>query len=180
MNNNGRKISSKYLLPLIFTALFFSVTFNSPANYPGVVRFYKILTFGPVADTSKPRLRMGPDSILPRAILPPRAPLTDIAKDTVLRLADSMLAARRVDTPEYVISKDTMEAPIEYKAADSIVMVISKRQITLYSKAESKSKDADLTADHIVFDQDQNVVVARPTFDTAGKPVGIPKLVQTD
>src|ERR1700735_3892576 len=44
MNNNGRKIRSKTLLILIFTALFFSVTFNSPANYSGVRRFGKILT----------------------------------------------------------------------------------------------------------------------------------------
>src|ERR1700744_473406 len=44
MNNNGRKIRSKTLLILIFTALFFSVTFNSPANYSAVGRFCKILT----------------------------------------------------------------------------------------------------------------------------------------
>src|SRR6201991_4128042 len=44
MNNNGRKISSKYFLTLIFTALLFSVTLNSPANYSAFGRFTKILT----------------------------------------------------------------------------------------------------------------------------------------
>ncbi|HLZ88799.1 MAG TPA: hypothetical protein VKQ52_16205, partial [Puia sp.] len=113
-------------------------------------------------------------------MLPSRAPLVDAGKDTVLRLADSMLASRRVDTPEYKVSKDTLEANIEYKASDSIVMIIPTRNITLYSKAETKYKDADLTADHIVYDQDRNVVVARPGLDTAGKPLGLPKMVQTD
>src|ERR1700754_4773724 len=123
MNNNGRKISSKYLLTLIFTACFFSVTFNSPANYPGLVRFCKILTtkeekeagsgFG--ADTTKPWRRIGADTIPPRAVLPALAPL--VVKDTLLRVADSMLAARRIDSQEYVISKDTMEADLLYKAS---------------------------------------------------------------
>jgi hypothetical protein len=198
MNNNGRKISSKYLLILIFTALFFSVTLNSPANYLSVVRFCKILTTranvkgpdpagsavpagsaGLAADTVKPRSRMGRDSILPYAVLPPRASLI-APKDSVLRAADSMLAARRVDTPDYVISKDTMEANIDYKASDSIVMVIPTHNITLYNKAETKYKDATMTADHIVFDQARNVVVAHPGVDTGGKPMGVPKIVQTD
>jgi LPS-assembly protein len=182
MNKNGRKISSKYLLTLIFTALFFSVTLNSPANYLPLVRFCKILTTwggGAAADTTRPRLRAGADTILPRAHLPSRVPVI-AAKDTVLRVADSMLAARRVDSVEYTVSKDTLAANIDYKASDSIVMIIPSRNILLYSKAETKYNGADLTADHILYDQDRNVVVARPGTDTAGKPVGIPKMVQTD
>ncbi len=193
MNSNGRKISSKYLLILIFTALFFSVTFNSPANYLSLARFCKILTIpaavpgkGAVvrdadgADTTRPRLRLGPDSVLPRATPPSLALLVDTVRDSVLRPADSMLAARRVDTPDYVISKDTLSANVDYKASDSIVMIIPSHNITLYNKAEAKYQDADLTADHIVFDQNRNLVVAHPGVDTAGKPTGLPKIVQTD
>ena len=180
MNKNGRKISSKYLLILIFTALFFSVTFNSPANYPSGFRFIKFLTT-PAADTTKPRLRVPGDSVLPLAKLPPRASLWDTSgKDSVLHVADSMLASRRIDTPDYVVSKDTLEAQIDYKASDSIVMIIGTRNITLYNKAEAKYKDADLTADHIVYDQDHNFVIAHPGVDTAGLPIGLPKIVQTD
>src|SRR6187399_2869723 len=54
MSINGRKISSKYFLTLIFTAIFFSVTFNSPANYSYRTRFCQILTSS--SDTAKPRL----------------------------------------------------------------------------------------------------------------------------
>jgi hypothetical protein len=196
MNNNGRKISSKYLLILIFTALFFSVTLNSPANYLSVVRFCKILTTrsneaGPAgvsrvavlaasaADTVRPGRRVGHDSVLPYAILPPRASLI-AAKDSILRTADSMLAAKRVDTPDYMVSKDTLGSQIDYKASDSIVMEIPTHNITLYNKAETKYGETTMTADHIVFDQNRNVVVAHPGVDTGGKPMGVPKIVQTD
>jgi hypothetical protein len=186
---------------LIFTACFFSVTFNSPANYLSLVRFGKILTNGgsngasrsnrtsatdappavdatPAVDTTQPRRQTGPDGILPRALLPDRALL--VTKDTIVRSADSMLAARRVESPDYVISKDTLSGNIEYHAADSIVLIVPTRDMTLYSKAESKYGGADLTADHIVYDQDRSVVIARPGTDTAGKAIGIPKMVQTD
>lgn len=122
---------------------------------------------------------MGKDSILPRASLPSLAPLT-APKDTILREADSMLASKRVDTLDYKVSKDTLEAPITYKASDSIVMIIPTRSIILYSKADVKQKDAELTADHILYDQDRNVVIAKPGIDSAGNPVDLPKIVQTD
>jgi lipopolysaccharide transport LptD-like protein len=172
--NNGRKISSKTLLILNFTALFFSVTLNSPANYLSPMRFCKIVT----TDTL-PR-RRSTDSLPPKAKLPPLALIVDTSgRDSVLKPADSMLASKRVDT-EYKVSKDTLEAQIDYKASDSIVMIIPTHSITLYNKAEAKYKDADLTADHILFDQDRNVVVAHPGVDSAGKPIGLPKIVQTD
>ena len=60
MNINGRKISSKLLLTLIFTAIFFSVTLNSPANYSSFTRFCKILALG--QDTTKPRIRHPKDA----------------------------------------------------------------------------------------------------------------------
>jgi hypothetical protein len=184
MNKYGRKISSKYLLILIFTGLFFSVTFNSPANYLSLARFCIILTphtGDDHADTTRPGSRIGPDSVLPRAArLPSLALLRDTVRDSVLHPADSMLAARRVDTPDFVMSKDTLAANVDYKAADSIVMAVQTHTITLFSKAEAKYTDADLTADHIVFDQTRNVVVAHPGVDTAGKPMGVPKIVQTD
>jgi len=172
MNNNGRKFSSKYLLILIFTVLFFSVTFNSPANYFVVARFGKTLTSS-VADTSiRP--------VITRPLFPAldnsyRNP-GDTARYSIIRVR----YGRSADTPDYRISKDTLEAEINYKASDSIVMRIPTRKITLYTKADTKFKDADLTADRITLDQDRNLVIASPNRDTAGNIIGLPKMVQTD
>ncbi|MHA4810235.1 putative LPS assembly protein LptD [Flavitalea flava] len=178
MNNYGRKISSKYLLALIFTALFFSVTLNSPANYSSFRRFYKILALG--EDTSKPRKSRGKAA----------KPKDTLRKDSLFALRDSMHMAgdttrdslhRQVaDTLDYKISKDTLEASIDYKAADSVVMDVPSKKITLYNKANAKYKDADLSAYKIQLDQSRNVVVATHIKDTAGNIIGLPKMVQAD
>jgi LPS-assembly protein len=178
MNNNGRKITFQSLLILIFTVLFFSVTFNSPANYSPAVRFTKTLTSSPAAaDTIRP---FNPDS-LPRA----RPPSVDtsyrnIRADTARYLTMRLRYGRSADTPDYQISKDTMEAEFTYKASDSIRIDIRKHQVRLYSKAEIQSKDAHMTADHILLDQDKHLVTASPSKDSTGNVIGLPKLVQAD
>ena len=187
MNMNGRKISSKYLLALIFTAIFFSVTFNSPANYSSATRFCKILTTP--QDTIKPGFLPGRPIFRPDTI-PGRRDST--GQDTTGRdtsglnflrhgndtIPDSL--RRNVDTLDYKISKDTLEAAIDYKASDSVVMDVPSKNITLYNKANAKYKDADLTAYQIKYDQLKNMVIATPTKDTAGNVVGLPKMVQQE
>ncbi len=178
MNINGLKISSKLLLILIFTAIFFSVTFNSPANYSPVTRFCKILALG--QDTTKPRT--------PRPKKTGRKDVPVVAKDTTRRdsLGIAMDSSRRDslhragDTLDYAISKDTLAATIDYKASDSVVMNIPDKKITLYNKANTKYQDANLSAYQIEYDQTRNVVVASFIKDTAGNIIGLPKMVQAD
>jgi LPS-assembly protein len=183
MNNNGRKIRSKTLLKLTITVLFFSVTFNSPANYSPAVRFGKTLTTfsssvtTSSSDTTRPVV---PDSF-PRLRLPSRdTSFLVIAGDTARYVTMRLRYGRSSDTPDYKISKDTMRSEIGYKAADSIVFKVHKQQMTLYTKADAKSDDADLTADRIIYDQTRNVVIAAPGKDSAGNPVGLPKMVQAN
>jgi lipopolysaccharide assembly outer membrane protein LptD (OstA) len=197
MNNNGRKIRSKTLLILIFTALFFSVTFNSPANYSGVRRFGKILTSSsdPALQAPIPAGRSNVPAGTDASVdtVPATRPVvahpvfvgrdtsyTDLYGDTVRYSYIRTRYGKSADTPDYKISKDTLEAQIDYKAADSIVMIIPSKNIKLYNKADAKYKDADLTADHIEYQQSRNVIVASPSRDTAGNPIGLPKMVQTD
>ena len=179
MNINGRKInpiSSKYLLTLIFTAIFFSVTFNSPANYSYISRFGKILALG--QDTTKPRAarqRNGrhQNASAVTSDTTHRDSLT-IARDSIRR--DSL--RRTGDTLDYTISKDTLSATIDYKASDSVVMNIPSKKITLYNKASTKYQDADLSAYKIEYDQLKNVVVASYDKDTGGNIIGLPKMLQ--
>ena len=182
MNNNGRKISSKYLLALIFTGLFFSVTLNSPANYSSFSHFCKILAIE--GDTTRPGRSLANDTLSH-----PRLPHLDSTfSPSNLVAADSgrfSLVTRhgvpnKEDTLDYKISKDTMEATIDYKASDSVVMDVPSKKITLYNDADTKYKDADLSAYKIQLDQSRNIVVATHTTDTAGNIVGLPKMVQAD
>jgi LPS-assembly protein len=171
MNINGRKISSKYILILIFTALFFSVTLNSPANYSPHLRFYKTL-----ASSSGPST---PFSMQSRDTVP--RPGGEV-RDGLVKAADTTRDSlhRHPDTLGYKISKDTLEAQIDYKATDSAVMEVPTKRITLYNGANVKSKEAELSAYEIQFDQDRNLVIARYSKDTAGNIIGYPKMVQAD
>src|ERR1700722_7500035 len=156
MNNNGRKIRSKSLLILIFTVLFFSVTFNSPANYSRAVRFDKTLTSSAIpiasastpaassstpADTTRP---LSPDSIKPIRLPRVDTSYRNIRSDTSRYLTIRLRYGRSADTPDYQISKDTMDSEVNYKAADSIVMKVHAQQVMLYSKADVQEREAHL------------------------------------
>lgn len=187
MNIIGRKISSKYIVVLIFTALFFSVTFNSPANYSSTIRFGNSLAFG--TDTLRPGLLPGLDSIPKDSARKKGGPKDSVGMviDTTgmdslqLLSTDSIDSVRRRnDTLGVKVSKDTLDAAIDYKASDSVVMNVPDKTITLYNKANAKYKDVNLDAYKIEMDQDRNVVVASHIMDTAGNAIGLPKIIQTD
>ncbi|MGO4288317.1 putative LPS assembly protein LptD [Chitinophaga sp. RAB17] len=88
--------------------------------------------------------------------------------------ADSM----HIDTVPIRLSKDSMDAPIHYKAKDSIVMQIPKKRILLYGNADTKYKETGITAERIAVDQETGMVEATKMMDTAGKAYGRP--VMTD
>ncbi|PWT78419.1 MAG: LPS-assembly protein LptD, partial [Bacteroidetes bacterium] len=169
--NNGRKINSKYVPALIFTALFFCITLANAANYPIYAIFCKKLTAS--ADTT----------IIPK---PPAKNISvhdtvPIPKDTTFQ--DSLLkdtAVRKTDTVHMKVSKDSLDAPITYAAADSVVLDVPTKNITLYNKADTKYKDMTLDAYKIQLDQSRQVLVATYSTDTAGKVVGKPKMVQNE
>ena len=142
--NNGRKISLKYVLALIFAALFFSITLNSPLIIQLSNGFYKILT--PFQDTIPKYHRHSADTVI---------------KDTTRKALIRMIPSFRRQIPfDYKISKDSLDAPIEYTASDSVVLDVPGKKVTLYNKANTKYKDLVLDAYKIQLDQDNQIVVA--------------------
>ncbi|MBS1567089.1 MAG: LPS-assembly protein LptD, partial [Bacteroidetes bacterium] len=92
---------------------------------------------------------------------------------------DSLTRTSQSDTITTVhMSKDSLDAPVNYAASDSIVFDIPGKTVTLYGKASVKQKDINLEAEKIVLDQERNLLIATPGTDTAGKLFGIPKFVQ--
>jgi LPS-assembly protein len=164
--NNGRKINLKYIPALILTALFFAITLNSPANYSFRHQFGKILT---AKDTTEPDLKMQKDSI----IIDSAMRLQDsIKKDTLLK--DTLI--RKTDTFAFKVSKDTLDAPINYSASDSVVLEVPTKNIILYNKANTKYKNMTLDAYKIKYDQGRQVIIANYSTDTANKIIGKPKM----
>ncbi|HTS42868.1 MAG TPA: putative LPS assembly protein LptD [Puia sp.] len=165
--NNARKINLKYVPASIFTALFFVITLGNPAHYSIRPIFCKILTAS--CDTVKPNSQASRDTSIKDTVIKDGLLKDTSAKDT---------AGERKDTLSYKISKDSLEAPISYSAADSVVLDIPTKNITLYNKANAKYKDLTLDAYKIQLDQPSQIVIATYTMDTANQMVGKPKMVQ--
>ena len=163
--NNGRKISLKIVLALILTALFFTITLNSSANYPKPKGFDKILTA--LRDTiPKPSPPVAKDSL---------------AQDTAFTVSEGKDSlGQHADTISYKLSKDSLDGPIEYTATDSVVLDVPGKTVTLYNKANTKYKDLNLDAYKIQLDQERQVVVATYTLDSTGKMEGKPVMKQGD
>lgn len=150
---NGRKNSLKHGSVWILLVSVLLLTSNVSANYTSNYFFYNSLTA--FQDTTKPG-----------------------KTDTLPSKKDSL--QQKTDTFTVKLSKDTLDAPIQYSASDSLVLDVKTKKIILYSKANVKQKDMDLTADSIELDQPSKLVIATFRRDTSGNMVGRPKMVQGD
>lgn len=175
---NGRKNSLKQALQWILFVSVLLLTSNTFANYTTGPDFRISLT--PFQDKDTSKRAAGKTDTVPRVkdTLPRIKDSLRKGTDTVPRVKDSLVS--KTDTFNLRISKDTLDAPVDYKASDSIVMDVKTQKIILYSKANVKQKDMDLTAERIEVDQASKMVLATYGRDTAGNMIGRPKMIQAD
>jgi hypothetical protein len=103
-------------------------------------------------------------------------PLTgDISDTTRKKAGDSTF--QKTDTLDIKISRDSLDAPVRYEAADSGVLEIDARKFYLYGKASTKYLTLDLQASIIEIDNEKSVAKAFYSVDTAGKVIDRPKLI---
>ena len=145
-----RKNSLKSTCALLFSVTLSVLTFTAFANNSSPNHFYNSLTT--YQDTSRPRNN---NDTLPR-------------RDTLTT----------TDTFNLKLSKDSLDSPITYSASDSMVLDVPTKKITLFSKANVKKDDMDLSADSIEFDQTRNRVSASYRRDSTGRIIGRPKMIQ--
>src|SRR4051812_2886134 len=149
----SRKINPKLIAALLPCAMLLIVTLPANGNYKNKTFFCNSLTA--FQDTTKPT-----------------------KKDSVNK--NDTLPSNRSDTLNVKVSKDSLDAQIDYTASDSVVLEVPTKKIILYNKANVKQKDLDLTAYKIELDQPRKTMVATYTRDTAGKIVGQPNFKQAE
>lgn len=88
--------------------------------------------------------------------------------DTTLSVSDSLLY-------KITYSSDSLTAPVNTGARDSIIYDIKNRKVYLFGAAEVTYTTIKLNADYIVFDWESNIVSARGLPDSTGKMSGIPQ-----
>jgi hypothetical protein len=78
------------------------------------------------------------------------------------------------------ISKDSVDAPVNYNATDSGVMIMSTKEFFLYGDAKTEYKSSQLEAANIVYDQQSQNIRAYGAKDTTGSPLSNPKFSEGD
>lgn len=153
---------------LVFAGMFIAIPFIIDAvagSRPHATSFFN----KSLADTV-PVVRKDTGKIKRPAVKPAAA-----ADTNVLSKATDTSGPVTVDTL-YVpkISKDTLDAPVTYKAKDSIILMVPDKRFYLYGAANTKYKTIDLTAEKMNFDQETGTLEATNAKDTAGKLFGGP------
>ena len=161
--NNKSKGNSKYVVVIALAVMLCSITLFSASNYPSPAVFYNDLTAP--ADTI-PKKSLLKDSI------------TQHPADTGIHRKDSGRLVQQIDTFDVKVSKDSLDAPVNYSASDSMVMDVPAKKIWLYNEAKVNYKDIKLNAGIINLDQGNQNVYGYYFLDTAGKKVGLPKFIQ--
>ena len=163
--NNGSKISLKYISTLIFTLLFFCITVNSSTSY---------------SNPSAKNPTLSNDSIPKKIVTRVRdtIPGDSSLEDSIPFRNDS--ADLRKDTVHMVVSKDSLDAPITYSAADSVVLDVPTKNIILYNKANTKYKDMNLDAYEIRLDQPVHLLTASFIRGDSNQIIGKPKMTQAE
>ena len=81
----------------------------------------------------------------------------------------------RGSTADYRVSPDSLDAPVDYRARDSMIVDLTGQRIELFGGAQVDYQQISLKADYIVLDYGTNVVTATPYPDSAGVLVGDPE-----
>jgi len=174
---NGRKNNLKDGSALILVLWLLLLTPDIWANYFSRSVFCNSLTVTQKGDTSKPvPRRRGIADTIPVNRRPDS--LSSFRKTDTIPSKDSVI--NKTDTFNLKVSKDSLDAPVAYKASDSMVLNVPDKKITLYSKGNIKYKDMDLSADSIEIDQATQMVTATYRKDSAGNYIGRPVMVQAD
>lgn len=132
----------------------FALTWKSEAHPIAVSEIYSTLT----TDTI-PRLKKNTDFPVP---------VTDTTTRTDTTITDTIPSKPQIDTFSFKFSKDTLDAPINYVADDSAVLLVKEKKFLLYGNTKTTYKDVVLTAPRVVMNQQTNIVTAYNSTDSLG------------
>ena len=161
------KFSSNYLFVAIITALLlFTLTWKSYSQGVALISFYSPLTLR--TDTVP---ILGKEKI----ILEKRSGDT-----TRIPGKDTSGLTNTTDTFSLKISKDTLDAPVKYEAADSVVILVPEKLFILYGKTKTTYKDITLTAPKVELNQRKNLLTAVNAKDSTGLITDVASFRQGD
>lgn len=146
-----------YIVYGVLTAvIFYAQTWKTAASGTAAPDFRKSLTA--LSDTTKPNPKT--DSL--------KIPAGEISDTSKIPGRDSSVTTTVIDTFSLKFSKDSLDAPVKYEAADSAVILFKEKKALLYGKTKTEYKDINLTAPKVELDQQTQVVTAVNSVDSTG------------
>jgi lipopolysaccharide assembly outer membrane protein LptD (OstA) len=150
----------------LLTVISFSIAITRKTEARSAIPFEICSTL--TTDTI-PRLQK--DSNLFRLHIDSAARIDSARNKDTLPPTDTTKFAPRVDTFSLKLSKDTLDAPVNYEAEDSAVLWVKEQKMFLYGKTKTTYKDATLTAPKVMIDQVTNIATAYNYRDSLGNVV---------
>ena len=161
-----RKFSLIYFSRLLAVSIFLTVTCDLHAQRAPAKQIGAPLT------TSRDTIPGRPVTISPGTI---PSNVRVIANDTIPETSDSTglsgedsIQTQRTDTFTLKLSKDTLAAPIDYYAEDSVVIHMRAKRITLYGKTKTTYSTTVLEAPKVELDQQTQILTAYSSVDSTG------------
>lgn len=142
-----RKFRSKSLFwVVLWVPIFCTQTWKTAAN--DAPREYFDIALTDQADTSEPQQPLsGPNR-------------KDTVPSDLRRLVRNDTTIQRTDTFSLKLSRDTLDAPVQYEAKDSAVVLVQEKMIILYGNTKTLYKDIELTAPQTELNQSTQILTA--------------------
>ncbi|MBY0479188.1 MAG: LPS-assembly protein LptD [Chitinophagaceae bacterium] len=184
------KVTYKFLLIAAFAAfMLYGITVQVRASLHLTPVFSAALTFA-ANDTTPVPAQKKSNKVKPQLLqnAPAPASVNKMLNDTVPSSKDSInkidtvknrdSTVQKIDSFNLKISKDSIDAPVDFEAEDSMLIDIPGQKVYLYNKASVKFKDISLDAAIIQLDQPSQILTAYSIRDSANKPIGVPAFKQ--
>lgn len=165
MGNHG-KVSGKKILAGLAFPLFILLTHQINASHNNSIYFFNPLTDNTDTTPVPQPTKRSTDTVKPTT----QTTDTSRGRDTTV--------TREFTLDTLKISKDSLDAPLHYTAADSGVLIIPTKEFLLYGKAHTAYKDITLDAGFMKYEQSSQTILAYGAIDSANNPLDKPMLVQ--
>ena len=191
---NANKVSSKYILAFLLVTWAYTLAVQSKDKRSNYNSFHNFLTANTdtIPQVIKKKLKIknnklsnsltdSTGDIIKNKVYDSSATITDtIPFNANKKNANDSLGLTN-DTLAIKFSKDSLDAPIEYEAEDSMILDVPIKKITLYGKKSATHyRDNDLSAPVIELDQQTGNISAFIRRDSTGKVISMPNFKQGD
>lgn len=156
----------KFCLSVTALGFCIAITWKTEARHINETEIYSTLTSDTIPTRKIGQLSSASDTI-PKAVADTSSVIDTIPSTERFLGTDSSMVAV-ADTFSFRLSKDTLDAPVEYEAADSGVLLVKEKKFLLYGNTKTVYQDITLTAPMVEFDQATHILTAVNAKDSAG------------